>query len=126
MSTTAPQTSGAATDIEEFVTDLDGGQFARKLSIAVSRCAAAAVDKDKTAEVVIKLKFQKIQGTQQVHCHHGLKFVHPTEDGKSSEEETRVTSLHVGKFGRLSLAPENQMSFLDRQGNHTTPSAPGA
>lgn len=116
MSTTAPQTSGAATDI-------DGGQFARKLSIAVSRCAAAAVDKDKAAEVVIKLKFSKIKNTAQVHCDHSLKFVHPTEDGKSSEEETRTTTLHVGKFGKLTLAPESQMSFLDRQGQ---PTAPGA
>lgn len=112
-----PETTAAATDVEEFITDLDGGQFARKLSIAVSRCSAAAVDKDRDAEVVIKLKFKKIPGTTQVHCHHGLKFMHPTEDGKSSEEETRVTALHVGKFGKLTLAPENQMSFLDRQGN---------
>jgi hypothetical protein len=36
-------------------------------------------------------------------------------NGKAGEEETRVTALHVGKFGRLSLAPENQMTFLDKQ-----------
>lgn len=115
-----PETTAAATDVEEFITDLDGGQFARKFSIAVSRCSAATVDKDKDSEVVIKLKFKKIPGTAQVHCHHGIKFVHPTEDGKSSEEETRTTALHVGKFGKLSLAPENQMAMFDRQGN--TPS----
>lgn len=116
MSSTNSETTSAVTDVEEFITDLDGGQFARKLSIAVSRCAAAAVDKEKDSEVVIKLKFKKIPGTTQVHCQHGLKYVHPTEDGKSSEEETRTTPLHVGKFGKLSLAPENQMAMFDRQG----------
>ena len=40
----------------------------------------------------------------------------PTPDGKASEEETRSTPMHVGKGGRLSLAPENQMSWLDRDG----------
>ena len=111
-----PQTSAAATDVAEFITDLDGGTFDRKLSMALSQVAAAAVDHDKVGEVSIKFSFKKIPGTMQVHCEHKLSFTKPTMDGKAGEEEKRTTPMHVGKFGRLTLAPENQMSFLDRQG----------
>lgn len=113
------QSTSAATDVGEFITDLDGGVFDHKLSIAISSVAAAAVDNDKEGEVNIKLKFKKIPGTSQVHCEHTLKFTKPTMDGKASEEEKRTTPLHVGKFGKLTLAPANQMAFLDRQGAPT-------
>lgn len=111
--------TAAATDVGEFITDLDGGVFDRKLSIALSQVAAATVDHDKAGEVSIKLSFTKIPGTSQVRCEHQLKFTKPTMDGKSGEEEKRSTVLHVGKFGRLTLAPENQLTFLDRQGQTT-------
>lgn len=110
----------AATDVGEFLTDLDAGMFDRKLSIALSQVAAASVDHDKVGEVNVKFTFKKIPGTTQVHCEHALKYSKPTADGKAGEEEKRTTPLHVGKFGRLSLAPENQMAFLDRQGQPTT------
>lgn len=117
---TAHQSQSAATDVGEFITDLDGGMFDRKLSIALSQVAAAVVDHDKAGEVNIKLGFKKIPGTHQVHVTHAMKYVKPTMDGKSSEEESRTTALHVGKFGKLTLAPENQMAFIDKQGNHVS------
>ncbi len=114
------QSASVATDVGQFITDLDGGVFDHKLSVAISQVAAASVDNDKEGEVNIKLKFKRIPGTSQVHCEHTLKFIRPTMDGKASEEEKRTTPLHVGKFGRLSIAPENQMAFLDRAGQPTT------
>lgn len=114
MSTTN-QTTSAATSVSEFLEDLDGGVFDRKLSIALSQVAAACIDNEKAGEVNIKFAFKRIPGTSQVHCEHTLKFSKPTMDGKTSEEETRTTPLHVGKFGRLTLAPENQMEFIDRK-----------
>lgn len=99
-----PESSSAATDVAEFITDLDGGNFEHKLSIAISQVAAAAVDYTKVGEVNIALKFERIPGTNQVRCHHTLKLTKPTLDGKSSEEENRSTVLHVGKFGAVSLA----------------------
>lgn len=48
--TTDPgKSQAAATDVSEFITDLDGGQFERMLSVALSQSAAAAVDKQKKA-----------------------------------------------------------------------------
>ncbi len=111
------QSTSAATDVGEFITDLDGGVFDRKLSIALSQVAAAAVDHDKVGEVSIKFSFKRIPGTSQVHCEHSLKFSRPTAAGKAGEEEKRVTPLHVGKFGRLTIAPENQLGMFTREGD---------
>jgi hypothetical protein len=107
------------TDIGEFITDLDAGLFERKLSAALSMTAAAVVDRDRVGEVSVSFKLKKIPGTCQVHVEHQIKFSRPTEHGKVSEEDTRTTPMHVGKYGKLSLAPENQMSFMDRQGQVT-------
>lgn len=114
-----PTSTSAATNVGEFITDLDGGVFDHKLSIALSQVAAATVDNDKTGEVSVKFTFKKIPGTTQVHCEHQLKFTRPTMDGKASEEEKRTTPLHVGKYGSLTLSAPNQLSFLDRQGAPT-------
>lgn len=115
--TQTPSTS-AATDVGEFITDLDGGIFDRKLSIALSQVAAATVDHDKAGEVHVKFTFTKIPGTSQVQCAHQLKFTRPTLDGKAGEEEKRSTPLHVGKYGRLTLAPENQLTMFNREGQN--------
>lgn len=106
----------AATDVGEFITDLDGGMFDRMLSIALSQSAAAVIDHGKKAQVVIKLDIERIPGTQQVRLAHGLKFTKPTGTGKSSEETDGATVLYVGKFGALSLA---QPSLLDPKNQRT-------
>lgn len=111
--------ASAATDIGEFIADLDGGVFERKLSIALSQVAAAAMDNNKNGEVTLKFVFSKIPGTSQAQCEHTLKFSKPTMDGKATEEEKRSTPMHVGKFGSLSLTPANQMAFIDRHGVST-------
>ena len=90
----------AATDVGEFVTDLDGGIFDRKLSIALSEAAAACVDNDKQGEVAVKFTFKKIPGTHQVHVQHQLKYTTPTADG--SRSSTRASS-EAGNQARAEL-----------------------
>ena len=109
------QNTSAATDVGEFITDLDAGMLDRKLSIALSQVAAASVDHDKVGKVTLEFTFKRIPGTTQVHCEHLLKFSKPTADGKAGEEEKRTTPLHVGKYGRLSLSPENQLDIFVKQ-----------
>lgn len=99
-----PDTTRAATDVGEFITDLDGGTFEHKLSVALSEVAAAVIDHERKGEVTIKFTFSRIDGTHQARCDHVLKYVKPTKDGKAGEEEERSTVLHVGRFGKLSLA----------------------
>lgn len=76
------------------------------LSVALSQSAAAAVDKQKTAEVTIKLKLKPIGGSHMVHVSHALNFKKPTDAGETTEKAERTTTLHVGKFGKLTLVPE--------------------
>lgn len=116
MNDTTNHTTTATTDVGEFFGDLDGGMFDRMLSKALSDAAAAAVDNGKTGKVTVDLTFKKIPSTNQVNCAHTIKFVCPTADGNRGEEATRTTVLHVGKSGRLSLVPENQLAFLNRTG----------
>ena len=116
---TNASTTASTTDVGEFITDLDGGQFDRMLSAALSQVAAGVIDNEKAGEVTVKFSFEKIPGTHQVLCKHTCKFSRPTMDGKASEEVTRKTALHVGKFGVLSLAPPNQLAMFDRKGEST-------
>lgn len=107
-----PDTSSAATDVPELISELDAGMFERMLSTALSQTAAACVDHDKKGEITIKFKIEKIPGTSQIRLGHAMKFVKPTRIGKSSEETEGATVLYVGRFGALSLA---QPSLLDKQ-----------
>lgn len=112
--TTPAQSSiSAATDVGEFLTDLDGGQFERALSIALSRVASHTVDNVKPGEVSIKFKVVPIKGTFQVDVQTELKFTHPTMSGKAMEMANSASVLHVGKFGRLTLA---QQPLIGKQG----------
>lgn len=115
------QTTSAATDVPEFLSDLDGGIFERKLSIAMSQVAAAVVDNDRAGSVSIAFGIKRIPGTSQVHVEHTLKFTKPTADGEAGEKESRTTPMFVGKFGKLTIAPENQMPFLDKKGQLADP-----
>ena len=108
--TPAQQSTAAATDVAEFITDLDGGQFERLLSIALSKVAAAVIDYEKKGSVSVTFTFERIAGTHQVRVAHDLKFSNPTSMGKASEETSGASVLHVGKYGALSLA---QPSLLD-------------
>lgn len=114
------QSNSAATDVSEFLADLDGGQFERMMSVALCNVAAKVVDNQKKGVVSISFEVTPIKGTHQVHVEHTLKFSHPTASGKAGEESTRGTPMHVGKYGRLTLAPENQMSFIDKATGEVT------
>lgn len=95
---------GAHTDVEEFVTDLEGGAFAIRLSVALSQTAAAVVDRGKKGKVVVEFEIDPIAGTQQVRIEDYIKFTQPTERGKLIEDCGGASVLHVGKGGKLSLS----------------------
>lgn len=99
-------------DIATLINDLDAGVFAEKLATAISKNAMAVVDTGKEGEVVITLKMKQIANHHQVEVSHKIKFVRPTMRGKVSEEDTTTTPMHVGRGGKLSFYPENQMDLL--------------
>lgn len=110
----------AATDVEEFVIDLDGGRLEGMLSVALSQTAAAVIDNEKKGEVSLKFKFERIKGTSQVRIEHELRYSKPTTTGRSAEESAGATVMHVGARGKLSLAqPRLDLEGQGRQGNLT-------
>lgn len=107
--------SRAATDVAEFVTDLEGGYFAQQLSVALSEVAAAVVDHDKKGSVTVKLDVELIKGTHQVRIAHTVNFKKPTRTGEAGEKAGGATVLHVSKGGRLSLAQPDMLENAARQ-----------
>lgn len=116
MADTSQQAGAQRTDVGEFITDLDAGVFEQRIGVALSHVAAATMDNGGSGEVVVKFQFKRIDGTAQIKCAHSMKFTSPTTTGKASEESGGATVLHVNKGGKLSLVPDSQMSFLDKQG----------
>ncbi len=99
------------TDVAEFITDLEAGQFEAMLSVALSQTAAAVVDhSDKTkprkGKVTITFDMEVIPGTHQVRIGHTLKYTKPTMIGKSTDEAQGASVLYVGPHGSLSLAQQ--------------------
>lgn len=115
---TQPQAAAtsAATDVVEFITDLDGGQLELALSVALSRVASHVVDREKAGKVVLSLSIQPIKGAHQIAVDADLSYSHPTLKGKTSESAESTTVLHVGRFGRISLA---QPALTGMQGQLT-------
>lgn len=109
--------SAAATDVGEFLTDLEGGQFDSALSAALSEVAASVVDRGKKGKVRVDFTFQAIKGTHQVDVAHTVTFTRPTLTGKRSEDHSGATVLHVGKGGRLSLTQPDLFDEKQRHGN---------
>lgn len=112
MHETTNRPTTAPTDVPEFVTDLDGGQFELLLSQALSESAAATVDHARVSEVTVKFKIEVITGTHQVRIQHDTKFKRPTSMGSKTEETSGATVMHVGKYGCLSLA---QPGIFDKE-----------
>ncbi len=104
--------SERATNVTEFIESLDVGVFEQQVGIALSDVAAATVDHGGSGKVTIEFTIKPITGTHQVHCAHSLKFTKPTSSGKATEELARATVMHVGKYGRMSLAPESQLDMF--------------
>lgn len=97
------------TDAPTFIEDLDAGVFAEKLGRALSEVAAGVIDNNKAGKVTVSIDVSRIGESYQVGLKHKLAFVKPTRRGKSSEEDTTETVMHVGKGGRMTLFPEEQV-----------------
>lgn len=115
MHETTNRPTTAPTDVAEFVTDLDGGQFELLASMALSESAAATIDFGRVSEVTIKFKIEQIPGTHQVRIQHDTKFKRPTSMGTKTEETGGATVMHVGKYGALSLAQPGMFDNEKRQ-----------
>ncbi|WP_414430816.1 hypothetical protein ACMG4M_05150 [Alcanivorax sp. IL3] len=103
------------TNVEDFISELDGGVFVKKLGQALSDVATGTIDHGKgrkKGKLVLELDIQQIGESHQVQISHTLKVSRPTLRGKATEEDTTTTPMYVGKGGKMTIAPDAQMDFL--------------
>ena len=95
-----------ATDIDSFISDLDGGVLKEKLAHILSEVALGTVLHGGRAikgKVNLELTLQPIGEHSQVIISHKLSHSTPTQRGKKMEENTTETPMFVAKGGRLSI-----------------------
>lgn len=120
--TAAANGSSIVNEPTEVLGEFDGGQYLLMLARALGSVASSVIDHDRKGKITLELDFSRIKKTHQVAIKHSLKFQRPTMDGEAGEKVSRETVMHVGKFGKLSIMPEAQMSLLP-PGNTQPPSA---
>jgi len=95
-------------NIVELIGDLDAGVFGQKMEHALHSVAEGVVATGRAGKVTITFDIKQIANSRQVAMKHKLSFIRPTNNGKTSEENTTETPLHVGVRGKLTLFPESQ------------------
>lgn len=104
-------------DIADVLADLDGGVFAQQVGAALADAALAVVnhgERGRKGKVVIELTLDRINESSQIVIDHKLSYSAPTKRGKRGEETTTSTPMYVGRGGRLSIAPENQLDWVGK------------
>lgn len=99
--------------VEHFLNEIDAGTFGDKLGIALSDVAASVVDHEKPGKVVVEFTMKRAGSGAAVTVGHKLSYTRPTRYGKTGEEETKETLMHVGRGGRLTMVPENQSRLFE-------------
>lgn len=108
--------SNRGTDLPEFINDLDGGVFAEKIAIALSRVAAGVVDHNKAGDVTLKFKIDRIGNSYRVGIKHTIDYEVPEANGSYRQKNTTESVMHVNKGGRITVWPEDQHQLLTKTG----------
>lgn len=109
------------TNITELLGELDAGVFTEILSHVVSEMALSVVEHDRPGKLSIVLDMKKLGNGQQLSVGHKIVATRPTLRGKSTEEDASDSVMYVGRGGKLTLLPENQMDWLERQEQQDQP-----
>lgn len=98
-----------ATDIQEFLSNLEGGVLQEALGHIVSDVAFAVRHNDSRIKgrVNISLSFEKLND-DQVMVTHKVEFKKPTNKGSISEDRESQTPMFVNKGGELTVFRKDQ------------------
>ena len=105
------------TNIAELLGDMNGGTVAQVMEIALSDAALGVLSagKKSKANVSLDINLLRIGESQQVTAVAKLKYKIPTMRGDRSETYAIDTPLYVGRDGKLTVLPENQIDIFTRQ-----------
>lgn len=99
-----------ATDVQQFIADLDGGVFMEKVGQALSDVAAGAMDHQAKGQVSITFEIKQLGTSSQMVISHKLSYKRPTARGDLSENNTTQTPMHISTGGKLTLFPLENLS----------------
>lgn len=104
----------------EVLGEVDGGVMERIVSKAMCDMAASIMDQKRDGKIVLTMSMSHIKNTTQLNIKTSVKTQMPTMDeGERTEMVKRDTAMFVGKFGKLSVAPESQLDLpgIVKRGN---------
>ena len=101
-----------ATDVSQLLSELDAGKLEAQLGHALSICGGAAFDHAGEAKVTLHLTLKRQEGGSQILVASEMSYRHPTNTGTKLETCKAKTLMHVGKGGRLTFMPENQIDMF--------------
>lgn len=99
--------------LEEILGELDAGIFVQKIEKALKEAALGTVNNGKKGSVTINLEFERIGSSSSVQIKHTLKYLKPTKNGKTLEENTTSTPMYVDNFGYLTINPQMQDDIFE-------------
>lgn len=103
-----------ATDVQQFIADLDGGMFEKKLGMALSNVAAGVVDHNSPGQVTVTFNMKQIGNSATVIVAHKLSYKCPTSKGDQSENHTTSTPMHLAAGGKMTIFPVDQLDMFRR------------
>lgn len=96
-----------STNVDDFISELNGGVFKEKLAAILSKAAQGTVtygNGKRKAKVNIELTVSQLGENEQVVVSHKLMHKTPTKRGFVSEEDTTETSMFVGRGGAMTIS----------------------
>lgn len=98
-----------ATDVQEFLSNLEGGVLQEALGNILSDIAFSVRNNDSRIKgrVNLSLSFEKLNDNQ-VMITHKIDFKKPTSKGSISEDRESQTPMYVNKGGELSIFSKDQ------------------
>ena len=104
------------TNVQAFISDLNGGVLERQLSTILSDVAAAVMEHGGKGKVKVDINIERIGNTAQVKLPVTLSYCRPTLTGKRSEEAESTSLMYIGRAG-LTLFPEDQGQMFTKNGD---------
>lgn len=93
------------TDSNEFLTDLDGGNFDADLMKVLAINAMSSIEQERVSKVSINFKLTPIGGGHQVMVEHTISYDRPTSKGSMTEKQSGKTPMYVGTTWSLVILP---------------------
>lgn len=109
-----------ATNVPEFLSELDAGIFENKISAVLNEVALGVLNNRQKGEVKITLSLEPMSTSaeeKRVKIKHKLSFTKPTPRGKSSEDDTTETPMFVNRGGKLTILQEDQGQLFGLNGS---------